>query len=264
MCRIIFSDIDGTLLNSEQRISGNTKKKIKELEKRGIPFVLTSSRLEGGVFPVLDEMGIKAPAISYSGALVHDANRRIIRSLEIPAEEGQKIHDFIVNTDKSICCCVYSHDLWLTDDKRNKWLMEEEKITGLSAVQGKISDFVGYTGVHKLLCMGNRENIDRLAVALRHAFPNVCVCRSKNTYLEINHPLATKANAMRFLCDFMGISLGQTAAFGDGEVDLEMLQLAGKGFAMRNAPDKVRRGAEYIAETNDDEGVLKAIINMGF
>ncbi len=264
MRRIIFSDIDGTLLNSDQSISENMKKKIKELESRDIPFVLASSRPENGVFSIMDELKIKAPAISYSGALVHDGNRKVIRSLEIPAKRAQEIHDFIVNKDKSVCCCVYSHELWLTDDKNDEWLMKEEEITGLSSFQGRISDFPEYTGVHKLLCMGNKQNIDNIAIQLERAFSDVYICRSKDTYLEINHPMATKANAMRFLCDVMGISLSRTVAFGDGEVDLEMIQLAGKGFVMRNAPDKVRQGAKYIAESNDNEGILKALINIGF
>ena len=76
--KMIFSDIDGTLLDSNQKISFDTKKKIQELAKKGIPFVLASSRLESGVFPVMEELGIKAPAISYSGALVHDADRKVI------------------------------------------------------------------------------------------------------------------------------------------------------------------------------------------
>lgn len=263
MYRIIFSDIDGTLLDSNQKVSVNTKRKIKELEKRGIPFVLASSRLEGGVFPVLEELDIKAPIISYSGALVHDANRNVIRSLEISPQKAQEIHDFIINEDKNICCCVYSYDLWLADDKGNPWLIKEEQITELSATEGKIADYPEYSGIHKLLCMGNTGSIDRIAIKLRQAFPDVSICRSKDTYLEVNHPLATKANAMRFLCDFLKVSLSQSVAFGDGDVDLEMIQLAGKGFAMRNSSDKVKRGAECIANSNDDEGVFQALMQLG-
>ena len=119
MCKIIFSDIDGTLLDSNQKISFDTKKKIQELAKKGIPFVLASSRLESGVFPVMEELGIKAPAISYSGALVHDADRKVIQSLEMSVQTAEDIHAFVIKTDKSICCCTYSHDLWLTDNKNN-------------------------------------------------------------------------------------------------------------------------------------------------
>lgn len=263
MYKIIFSDIDGTLLDSHQGISDGTKKKIRELEKRGIPFVLASSRLETGVFPIMEELGIKAPAVSYSGALIHDAERKVIRSLEIPARKAQEIHDFVLSEDKDICCCVYSRGLWLTDDKNNPWLVREEEITHLSAVRGKISDYPEYGGAHKLLCMGDKDAVSDIMVKLKRKFPEFLICRSKDTYLEINHPLATKANAMRFLCDYLNISLSQTIAFGDGEVDLEMIQLAGRGFAMKNAPDKVKRGAKYIAASNDDEGILTALTQMG-
>lgn len=263
MCKIIFSDIDGTLLDSKQRIPVATKNKIQELVHTGIPFVLASSRLESGVFPIMEELCIKAPVISYSGALIHDANRNVIQSLELSLQTAEAIHNFVTETDPSICCCTYSHDLWLTEDKSNPWLISEEKITKLSATQGKISDFPKYTGVHKLLCMGDKERIDSIADSLKRAFPKVYICRSKDTYLEINHPAASKANAMRFLCDYMGISLSETIAFGDGEVDLEMLQLADKGFAMQNAPDTVKRNVRYITKSNDDEGILSALKEMG-
>lgn len=117
-------------------------------------------------FPVMEELGIKAPAISYSGALVHDADRKVIQSLEMSVQTAEDIHAFVIKTDKSICCCTYSHDLWLTDNKNNSWLINEEKITGLSATEGKISDFEEYTGVHKLLCMGNKDSIETLAIKL--------------------------------------------------------------------------------------------------
>ncbi len=263
MYKIIFSDIDGTLLTSDQRISVNTKKKIKELEKKGIRFVLASSRPEHAVFPIMRELDIKAPVISYSGALVHDADGNIIQSLEIPPQTAQEIHDFITDTYTGICCCVYSRDLWLADDKKNEWLIKEEEITGLSAVVGKIADYPEYGGVHKVLCMGDKAVIDDIAAGLGQRFPEVSICRSKDTYLEINNPAASKANAMRFLCDFMNIPLSQTTALGDGEVDMEMIQTAGIGFVMENAPESMKNTAENIAESNDNEGVLKALIQIG-
>lgn len=263
MYQIIFSDIDGTLLNSRQEISDAVKIKIQELDRRGIPFVLASSRLSGGVFPIMAELGIHAPAISYSGALVHDKSGNVVMSLEIPVKTAREIHDFVVKTDESICCCTYSHDLWLADDKSSPWLVREEEITGLEASEGDISDFEEYTGVHKLLCMGGKENIDALAENLRVEFADMYICRSKDTYLEINHPSVSKANAMRFVCDYLGISVKDAIAFGDGEVDLEMLRLAGKGFAMANSAQSVKTGAKYITASNDDDGVLKAIISLG-
>ena len=263
MYKIIFSDIDGTLLDSKQRISIRTKEKIKQLAAAGIPFVLASSRPENGVFSIIEDIGIKAPIISYSGALIHDDKRNIIRNLEIPPKMTQEIHDFILSENQDICCCVYSRDLWLVDDKNNSWVIQEENITDLSAIEGKLSDYPQYSGAHKLLCMGDKDRIDDIMIKLRRAFPKLCLRRSKDTYLEINHSLATKANAMRFLCNFLNISMSQTIAFGDGEVDLEMLQIAGKGFAMRNAVDKVKNQVKYIADSNDDEGILSALIRMG-
>ena len=115
MFRYAIFDFDGTLLDSNQKISFDTKKKIQELAKKGIPFVLASSRLESGVFPVMEELGIKAPAISYSGALVHDADRKVIQSLEMSVQTAEDIHAFVIKTDKSMAAEKFFYE------KQEKW-----------------------------------------------------------------------------------------------------------------------------------------------
>ena len=71
--RILFSDIDGTLINSQHHIPGRTREKILELDRKGIPFILVSARGPAGVEVIRRELGNRKPFICYSGGLVLDA-----------------------------------------------------------------------------------------------------------------------------------------------------------------------------------------------
>ena len=78
--KCVFSDIDGTLLNSKHQISEKTKKKVQQLAIQNIPFILVSARMPKGMHYFLDELQIKAPMVSYSGGLILDENQKVIYS----------------------------------------------------------------------------------------------------------------------------------------------------------------------------------------
>lgn len=78
--KMIFSDIDGTLLDSTHEVRENTKKKIKELEKQGIPFILVSARMPEGIYTIQKAADLESPIVAYSGGLVLDTDRKIIKS----------------------------------------------------------------------------------------------------------------------------------------------------------------------------------------
>ena len=77
---IIFSDVDGTLLNSEHQVLPGTLSAIRLLEQQGIPFVIISARSPSGIYPIQEKYHFKSPIISYSGALILDENRKILYS----------------------------------------------------------------------------------------------------------------------------------------------------------------------------------------
>ena len=70
--KIIFSDIDGTLLNNENQVPEETIEELRRLDSQGVPFVLVSARMPKGMRPIREELGIHAPMVCYSGGLVLD------------------------------------------------------------------------------------------------------------------------------------------------------------------------------------------------
>ena len=75
---IVFSDVDGTLLDSGHRIGSYTARAIAGLRERGVPFVIVSARGPSGIYPIFHRYGFRAPIISYSGALVLDEEGRML------------------------------------------------------------------------------------------------------------------------------------------------------------------------------------------
>ena len=87
MVKMVFSDIDGTLLTDDKRVTAGTEQAVKELLGRGIPFVLVSARMPEAITPITERMGIKIPMICYSGALVLTAAGEVLQSVTMEKEK---------------------------------------------------------------------------------------------------------------------------------------------------------------------------------
>lgn len=86
--KAVFSDIDGTLLNTSHQIPEKTKNKIQKINQEGIPFVLVSARMPKGMTEIRKELGAKSPMICYSGALVVDENDKPLYSVSLKKDEA--------------------------------------------------------------------------------------------------------------------------------------------------------------------------------
>lgn len=263
--KMVFSDIDGTLLNSAHRISPATTEKIRELDRRGIPFVLVSARMPSGIFPLQKELDIKAPIVCYSGALILGEQGEALGSAGLGRAEALEIEAYIKNRRQQICCSAFSHHDWIAEDIRNPWIAEEQRITGSVPREGRISDFCPEDGqIHKFLCMGEPSAIAELGSALEEKFPGLSVYRSNDTYLEIMDGDASKSGAVRSLCARYEIPIEATVSFGDNFNDVDMLLATGLGFAMGNAPMEVKRQAQRVTLDNDHEGLLAGLQQLNF
>lgn len=254
----IFSDIDGTLLNSQHEVTDRTKIKIHEIASQGIPFVLVSARTPGGIKKVMDQLEVKIPMISYSGGLVTDENNKIIYSKGLSVETAREIYEFIKrNFEVSINIC--SNDCWMSDNLENPWVEQEAVITGLTP---KRLDFTKIDVVHKILCMGDKNVIDSIEQKLLEKYNFLSVYKSKDTYLEIMEGTISKSNAIKILCNKFNIDITKTISFGDNYNDIDMLLTTGIGFAMANAPQGVLNQIARHTKSNDQDGIVYALENL--
>lgn len=257
--KIIFSDIDGTLLNSQHQITEATRKELCRIQQKGIPFVLISSRMPSSVAAIQKEVGITGPLIAYGGSLILDVSGIPVYSAGLSANEAALIGKYIETVFPSIAWNMYADDRWMCPLAPHPRVLQEEKIIGRKALRGTLSDLESWSYVHKILCMGEPSAITSLEHALRSAHPALTLVQSAPFYLEITRADITKGAAVSRLCRHLGIPLEASLAFGDNYNDLDMLRQAGEAVVMGNAPAGIRSQFSFITQTNDQDGVALAL-----
>lgn len=261
MIKIVFSDVDGTLLSPEHKITPLTEKALKELKKKGIPFVIISARSPSGIYPILKEYELKCPIISYSGALILDENRNVLFHKGIKKAIVKRMIQFIEESRFDLAWSVYSLDEWIVKDKNDPRIVREEANVKATAAQGS-ADSITEDEVNKILCICNPEKILEIEEKLKAAYPACSIVKSSDILLEIMENGVTKAAAVEKLCSFWNISLTDAAAFGDNYNDAEMLELVGHGFLMGNAPDELKQRIQTHTGDNSHDGIYHALMNL--
>lgn len=257
---IVFLDIDGTLLNSQHQAMPCTQKRLKQLQDGGVPVILCSARPPNGVNLVAGQVGLQGPVACYNGGLVFDENDTILRDVGIDIQTAMDFRQFVAERFPDIVVSSYLYDVWMAEDPQQPQILQEAKITGFSPFKGSLSQVASAAShVHKLLCMGDAMRIRALQKEVSARFPQLTALRSNAAYLEILPPESTKGSAVQVLLDHYGLSAEQAVAFGDNDVDMDMLQYCGLGVAMGNAPKQVKEAADFVTASNDEEGVFIAL-----
>ena len=99
--RAVFSDVDGTLLNSAHRVTPRTAEWIRKLGEMDIPFVIVSARSPSGIYPIMKRNGFQSALIAYSGALIMDKDRNILYNRQIPRDLAAGIERFFIEKKRS-------------------------------------------------------------------------------------------------------------------------------------------------------------------
>lgn len=151
-CKIVFCDVDGTLLTSKLEVLPGTLKAIHALQKRGVPFIITSARSPAGIRPIFARYGFSCPIIAYSGALIVGEDGALLFSAGIAQKEAEALIRFVEQRQFDCTWNVYSRDTWLVKDKTDPRVIREENIVCTQATQGSVASLAG-ADVHKILLM---------------------------------------------------------------------------------------------------------------
>lgn len=262
---IVLLDIDGTLVDSKDQVSQNTKQLLHHLEQKGIPVILSSARSPSGVEMVVRQVGLHSPIVCYGGSLLLDDQRNIIQDVGIDREAAVAFKQFAGREFPHVTVSTYMYDIWLVDrlDDPNVQLVGQRN--QCTPLVGDLESAVHTVPhVHKLLCMGAPEEITRLQTRAAQAFPNLQFARSGTIYLEVLAKDISKGTALEQLQTYYQVDPSRVVAMGDYFVDVEMLRRAGLGIAMGNAPDAVKAAADQVTASCDEEGVYIALRHLPF
>lgn len=259
----VFLDIDGTLLNSRHQIMPCTRSHLEYLQGRGIPIVLCSARPPKGVNLVAEQIGLRSPIGCYNGGLIIDEDHNILRDVGVDIQLAMDFKRFVSERFPDLVVSAYLYNVWLAEDPQHPLIRQEAEISGCMPLEGTLEQLAtSASHIHKLLCIGDAMRIRALELETRKHFPQLMALRSKSTYLEILSPESTKGSAAQMLLEHYGLHPQQAVAFGDSDVDLDMLQYCGLGVAMGNAPRPIKEAADYVTASNDEEGVYIALNSL--
>ena len=259
--KLIMSDIDGTILDKNHQLDSYLIELMPLLKQRDIPFVLASARSPLGIALISKELGItECPIACYNGALI-SLGDKILRQHTINKKELLLLHDFLKKEFPTVSINVYSGKDWLVNTI-DEWVEIEATITGESPKVTSLADFIKdeKTLVHKLLLIDNTDTIQKLQKILSSIdFPQTNFYLSKDNYLEVTHNQVSKKQALLELAKYYQLSLSEIMTIGDNYNDIPMIETSGLGVAMGNAPTDVKTCANTVTDSNDQNGVSKAI-----
>lgn len=171
------------------------------------------------------------------------------------------LHDFLKREFPTVSINVYSGQDWFVNTL-DKWIQIEADITGESPKVTSITDFIKeeQTLVHKLLLIDKADTIQKLQNTLSIMnFPQTDFYLSKDNYLEVTHNQVSKKQALLELANYYQIPPKEIMALGDNYNDVPMIETAGHGIAMGNAPTDVKSCANAVTDSNEQNGVSQAI-----
>lgn len=257
MIKLIVTDIDGTIYSPETGISPEVKECIQNLYNRGIHVAIATGRTYGSAKTVADKLGIKCPLICYQGGLVNSYEGEILDVKYLnPNIAKEIIKDF---RKRNIHLNVYVEDkLYVEDD--DEYIKDYIGDKGIDYYKVNSFEELDFSKLNKLLAIKyDTKFINELIEELRKKYPEIYVVKSYDYFCEIANKEATKGNAIKFLAKKFNIGIHEVMAIGDQNNDIEMVETAGVGVAMGNGTDEIKEVADYITETVQNNGFVKAV-----
>lgn len=260
---LIFSDIDGTLLNTHRSLSAYTIEVLKKVREM-VPFLLVSARMPKQMRHIqVQFLAGGDPMICYNGALVI-SDEKVLHSQEVSLDVVEWIIQYNQKHQNKVHISLFYNDDWFAP-QYDYWAKREQENTKVSPDILSNAEAVALwrakgVGVHKITCMGQENYISQMYDALFERFSEeLHLYRSKDTYIEIAHKEVSKLTGIQCLINhkYSKVSLQNVMAFGDNYNDIEMLRSVGCGVAVANAIEPVKNAARFVTLAHTQDGVGK-------
>ena len=266
MYKAICTDIDGTLLNADRKLSERTIQAFQKV-KSHTAIILASSRMPAAMRHLQASIGIETqPLICYNGGYVIDQSNpeavKCISSVSIDFHWVEQTVKWCM--EHQLHASLYFEDNWYVPED-DFWAKRESNNTQVIPTIMSNADVLKLwgkdnTGAHKIMLMGEAEKIDAVVDHLTALKAPLHLYRSKDTYLEIAPQAISKATAINLLVQKGApYKLSEIIAFGDNFNDIEMLKAVGKGVAVANAKPEVLAIADEVTLNAKEDGVAFSI-----
>jgi Cof subfamily protein (haloacid dehalogenase superfamily) len=256
--RLLISDVDGTLVTRDKRLTTASVKAAQALRAHGIRFSITSSRPPFGMRMLCEPLKLDLPIGPFNGSSQVMPDMTVLDQATIPPQAAAK--SVALFARNGIDVWLFTNSQWLIQRDDGRYVPHEQKTiataptrlaAGASPPDG-ICKIVGVCGDFDLLARCETE-LQALLGSEAHA------ARSQNYYLDVTPPGRDKGAFVTAMSERLGIPREAIATIGDMSNDLPMFAASGVSFAMGNATDAIKARATHVTASNEDDGFAKAV-----
>ncbi len=258
--KLLFTDLDGTLLNNKSQVSPGTKAFLDEFLHAGNKLILSSGRPLLSVLEVKEKAGLTQSGIFLTcsnGTQIYDCDRsRSILEKRLPLSYISYLQDQAMQFHLHIQ--TYRSDAIVSPAEDAEVTYYRQKIHLPLVVSPVLRDALT-EGPFKMLAISldDPEKLESFRQSISAWSENrIRTIYSNHMYLELFDWDAGKGNAVRFLCDYFHVPLSDAYAAGDADNDISMITAAGTGIAMQNATDRVKQQADVITDLDNEHDGL--------
>jgi Cof subfamily protein (haloacid dehalogenase superfamily) len=258
--RLVATDIDGTLIRSDRRLSPRTLEVINALP---VPFVLVTGRPVRWLRQIYDQMRAPVPAVCANGAVVYDPDTdEVLRAaplaVDLLLDVAKRLRDAV--PDITLAVEVENgRAFWYEEAWPLRWDDEHQAVRVLAT-----PDELTSVPAVKLLARSAHHRPDDFYELVSRTLGGVAesTFSSAGALVEISAVGVTKAAGLAWLCERHGIESAEVVAFGDMPNDIPMLAWAGRSVAVGNAHPAVKEVADEVGQTNDEDGVANYLRDL--
>lgn len=250
--RLIAIDMDGTLLNDNHEVTPETLKTLHQARDKGCTIILCTGRSPQNGLPVMEQLDLKGLMITHNGAVTVESKTKEVIS-RFPIQMDNLLPLIRICRERHLHFDVCT-DFELYYEQMTDVEMEMYIKFGLAPVS--IDNVEQISGpIVKMTVFGEKTVLDRAFHEFSSFHAHFNIIRSGDTFIDIQHRDASKGNALREVSRKMGVDPTEIVAFGNYYNDVDMIEYAGIGVAMENAPDGVKEQADAVTLSNNEEGV---------
>ncbi|MFD1705736.1 Cof-type HAD-IIB family hydrolase [Siminovitchia sediminis] len=253
MSKIVFFDIDGTLLDEEKNLPSSTKQAIHTLQQNGVYTAIATGRAPFMVTPLLEQLNMQS-YVSFNGQYV--------------VFEDELLSETPLNQDilKEIECTAVEHGhamAYMNDQTLKTNAKDSERVRkalgSLKMTYPEVDpEFYKKSNIYQALLFTKENEAEYLS-----AFQEVDFIRWHELSLDIVPKGGSKAKGIHQMIERLGFKMEDVYAFGDGLNDIEMLQEVGMGIAMGNAHESVKKHADFVTTHVNEHGIVNGLKEVG-
>lgn len=263
MYKLIAIDMDGTLLKDDRTITTLNKKTLRKAIDLGVKVVLTSGRPISGLKKYLDELeliGEEEYVIGINGAMICKTSDYSVINSDgtLTGKDVKYIYNKVKDLETYVHAFTNKEDLVnmeskFSDEDEKRLDLKVRKVDFFNEVQDEDE-------ILKVVLEGEKLVLDKITPQIpKELFEKYNVIRSLDFMIEFMNKDCNKATGLKKLAQYLKINKDEIIAIGDADNDIEMIEYAGLGVAMGNAKDEIKKLANFVTKSNEEDGVAYVI-----